>query len=340
MDDIAFASNDPKLIDHFKKQMQASFEVKLYGELKSFIRWSFIRDRHGIVIHQRDYSLRLLTRFGMARSNAVHTPLASDADLNPRHEHEAPLALEDHHTYRALVGGLAYLATCTRHDISFAISALSRHLHDPSFRHLLQAKRVLRYISGTLDLGIHSQSGSPLTPDSLGAYLSADCGGDIETRKSTTGFVITVNLTPVFWRSARQQLVTLSSAESEYVALSFCAKELTWLRMVFWEVCHRVRWSDTSTLPATVMLCDSSAAISIAIHDDNTPRTKHIDLRYHHIKDLLSKGYIYISKVTTDHQLADCLTKVSSYQVNLFFQSVMLFNSNVSSAEKADQMDQ
>ena len=147
----------------------------------------------------------------MTDANAVFNPIACYSYPNPRHDDEDQLSFEDHHTSRSLVGGLAYFATCTRPDITFAISFLSRHLHDPAFRHLQQAKRVLRYISGTLDHGIEFRLGSPLTPDSHGEYVDADWGGDHETRMLTTGFVITVNHTPVYFRSKRQQLVTLSS---------------------------------------------------------------------------------------------------------------------------------
>ena len=177
VDDIVFASNNQHLLNQFKDQIKAPFQVKLYGNLKSFIRWSIDRSVSGINIHQRDYTLRLLARFGMSNCNAVYTPLSSTADLTDRRDTEHALSRDTHHLYRAIIGGLAYLSSCTRPDITYAVSLLSRHLHNPSFRHLQAAKRLLRYVAGTVSYGLKYRANIPTKMDvSLGAYVDADWG--------------------------------------------------------------------------------------------------------------------------------------------------------------------
>ena len=333
VDDIAFASNNTRLLTQFKEQMQASFQVKLYGRLKSFIRWSIDRSLSGIFIHQRDYALRLLARFGMSKCNAVYTPLSSTADLTDRRGDEPELSRETHHLYRAIIGGLAYLSSCTRPDITYAVSLLSRHLHNPSFRHLQAAKRLLRYVAGTVGYGLKYRANIPTKLDvSLGAYVDADWGGDKSSRKSTTGFIVNVNGAPIYWRSKRQQLVTLSSGEAEYVAMSACAKEVTWLRRLFWEVTQRQPWTNNSNLPPThiryiaptVICSDSSAAISMATRDSASTRTRHVDIRYHHIKDLIARKVITLYKVGTKDQMADVLTKATSMEVLDVFRRALM----------------
>lgn len=312
VDDLLFASNSRPFLDTFKKQLAAQFDVKLYGALKSFIRWNISRTDLGITASQRQYAQRLLHRFGMHGCNPVTTPLGSNCDLLPTHPSESPLSPDRHHLFRSMVGGLAYLATCTRPDLTFSVSVLARQLHNPSARHLAQVKRVLRYISGTLDYGLFFPSAGNLSAVSLRAAVDADWGGDKETRRSTTGFVIAVNCAPVMWRSKRQSVITLSSGEAEYVALSTCARELVWIRKLFWEMVHVSTWQESIHFSPTAIEVDSTAAMSMTQREDSTIRTKHISLKYHHVRELFQKRLITLVKVGTDFQVADVLTKVAT----------------------------
>lgn len=196
VDDIAFASNNPEMMKQFKENMGASFNVKFYGELRSFIRWSITRTPSAYYISQRTYCERLLLRFGMQNCNPAQTPLPHNVDLSPRQIRETPLNPEAHHTFRAIVGAVSYLAHCTRPDILFSILALARSLHAPTFRHLSYAKRILRYIKGTMNYGIKFNRGQRITPDSMRAAVDADWSGCNSTRRSTTAFIFTVNEAP------------------------------------------------------------------------------------------------------------------------------------------------
>ena len=317
VDDILFASNEQTTLNEFKHYIATQFDVKLYGNITSFIRWEVKRNSEGIKVTQTQYAKRLLARFGMTNCNIVSTPLGVNCDLRPIQDSEEALNKASHHIYRSIVGGLAYIATCTRPDLSFSVSALARHMHMPTERHLRDAKRVLRYLAGTIDMGLFYPShpitiGQGAAISSLHAAVDADWGGDPVTRRSTTGFLIAINGAPIYWRSKRQTLVTLSSGEAEYVALSTCARELSWLRKLFFEVVHQTRWDDAVSFEPSVVEVDSSAAIFMAQRSDSTMRTKHIELKYHHVKELLERGIIQIRKVNTAEQVADALTKVST----------------------------
>lgn len=322
VDDIMYATNDHTFLNELKMHLSTNFDVKHYGQLSSFIRWEINRSTAGIRVTQTQYCDRLLVRFGLANCNPVLTPLGSTADLRSLHGSEVKLSEKDHHLYRSMVGGVAYLATCTRPDISYAVSVLSRNLHCPTHRHLLHAKRLLRYISGTRTHGLFFPSDSQQTQlhaatshafqSPMHAAVDADWGGDQDTRRSTTGFIIAINAAPIFWRSKRQSLITLSSGESEYVALSTYAREVCWLRKMLLEMSTQKPWSNSMQSTPVIVDVDSTAAISMAQREDSTSRTKHIELKYHHVKELVQSGVIDLEKVDTSNQVADCLTKIGT----------------------------
>lgn len=162
-----------------------------------------------------------------------------------------------------MAGGLAYLATCTRPDITFAASSLARHFHYPTTRHILLAMRVLRYVNSSKNNGIFFISTRQPTSQSLRAAVDVDWGGDVDIRRSTIGFLTAVNGAPIFWRIKKQSLVTLSSAEAEYVALSTCSREVSWMRKLFREMASFSIWNNNSFLEATVIdNCDGYGSTS------------------------------------------------------------------------------
>ena len=286
VDDMSFVSNDRNMLEHFKNKLRATFDVKLFGPLRNFIGWSIIRSPHGIMVHQAPYVRKLLEKYGMQHANVVLTPLPTNAShqLLPAFEDEPHLSKQDHSSYRAIVGGILYLAVCTRPDLSFAIGALARQMHAPTMRHFRMLKRVLRYIAGTRNLVLHYARVAPLETSALLAAVDSDWGGIIESRRSTTGYLVSIHDTPVYWRSKRQTVITLSSGEAEYVALSTCAKDVTWIRKFFTEICTQTPWSESNTIAPTTVEIDSTAGASIASNQNMSARNKHISLKYHHLR--------------------------------------------------------
>src|SRR5881275_1429348 len=165
----------------------------------------------------------------MQDCNPISTPLDTSVKLTKATDVE-PLA--NSNEYASIVGGLMFAACVTRPDIMCAVGQLSQFLNKPTSKHLLAAKRILRYLKGTLNLGIHY--GHPATP--LVGFLDADWAGNLDTRRSTTGYVVMLNNGAVAWRSQYQAMVALSTMEVEYMALTEVTKELKWIHTFFTEL--------------------------------------------------------------------------------------------------------
>jgi hypothetical protein len=242
--------------------------------------------------------------------------------------------------YQSVVGSLLYAALHTRVDIAQAVHRLSHFVNNPQPHHCKAAIRVLRYLAGTHTLalkfdknatGSHElpadKVGSTASMSSIGrksstntsigtnginisirAYCDADWAGDHDTRRSTTGTLIMVNNNVVHWASTRQPIVATSSAEAEYIALSNTAKEIKWFNNWLGEVNLLVPNEYQLTKPTTVHV-DNTAAIALAGHDAGHSRTKHIDVRYHFVREMVDDGTVAIQWTPTQHQLADLLTK-------------------------------
>jgi len=203
----------------------------------------------------------------------------------------------DAQAYRSLIGSLLYLCA-TRPDISFTVNLLSRFMQSPSEIHLRSAKRVLRYIQGTLDLGILYSRGTT----HLVGYSDADWAGSDEEMRSISGSCFTLGSGVITWFSKKQTVVAQSTAEAEYVALAKCANQAVWLRKVMADL------MVPQTSPTTIF-CDNKAAIAIVKNPVLHDRTKHFKIKFHAIRQLQLEGEIEVDFCNTDDQVADIFTK-------------------------------
>jgi hypothetical protein len=200
--------------------------------------------------------------------------------------------------YRQAIGSLMYLAVGTRPDIAFAVSMLSRFLNNPGDAHWEAVKRLFRYLKGTKDLQL-TYGGEQ---HDLQSYTDAD-GNVQEDRRAISGTAILIDGGAISWAAKRQELVTLSTAEAEYVAATHAAKDTLWVHKLVQELTP-----DILDLPSTLH-CDNQSAIALATTDNYHARTKHMDLRYYFIRDLINKGVIKFCYCPTEDMVADILTK-------------------------------
>jgi len=203
--------------------------------------------------------------------------------------------------YGSLVGALMWLANATRPDIAHAVGMLSRKIRSPDGDDWVAAKRVLRYLAGTIDDGI-TYGGEGHQEAELGpAFSDSDWAGDQVQRKSTSGYVVKMNGGPVIWGSRKQKTFATSSAEAEYYALGEVFKEVLFLRNFLSEI-----GLDQDGIPTEVR-CDNKPAIDATYN--GMSRMKHIALRHNFLKDHVDNGNIKLDWVSTVHQQADGLTK-------------------------------
>eukprot|EP00171_Calliarthron_tuberculosum_P000771 IDg771t1 len=236
---------------------------------------------------RRGYAKSLSKEHGLEQANAVYTPLPKDADVTASRPEERLLSRDEHAKYRSMIGGLLYLT----------VWAVSLGLKYPRSRRILH--------------------------DSFFAHVDVDWGGCRGTRKSTTGYVITINGAPVAWKSRKQTVIALSSGEAEYGAPSECARQTSWLRRLFWEFSHKRPWSEGIVFPCTRVAVDSTTAQSLANCEQISAKSKHIDLKYHHVKELVKSGIIRLVRVASAENIADLLTKALEYPKLRHFISLM-----------------
>lgn len=194
-----------------------------------------------------------------------------------------------------------YAMVCTRPDISQAVSIVSRYMHDPGKGYWQAVKWILRYILGTVDVGLVFQQDDSICQHVVG-YVDSDYAGDLDKRRSTTGYVFTLARGPVSWRSTLQSTVALSTTEAEYMAVTEAIKEAIWLQGLL---------DDMGIFQEHMNVhCDSQSAICLAKDQIHHSRTKHIDVRYHFVREIVDEGDILLQKIATADNPADMLTKV------------------------------
>lgn len=294
VDDLIFTGNDETLFRSFKHSMMKEFDMTDLGRMRYFLGLEVLQRSDGIFVCQKKYAQEVLERFNMADCNAVFNPIVPGFKLD---KDSASMAV-DNTLYMQMVGSLMYL-TSTRPDIMFVVSLLSRYLAHPTDIHLQAVKRVLRYIKGTLTYGIfYKQVGNK----ELLAYTDSDYAGDLEDRKSTSGFLFSLSSAAVSWSSKKQPVVTLSTTEAEFIAAASCACQAVWLRRILENLNH-------ASTGATVMYCDNSSTIKLSRNPVMHGRSKHIDVRFHFLRNLTQDGVVTLLHCRSQDQLADIMTK-------------------------------
>jgi len=231
----------------------------------------------------------------------VATPMDENLVLEPNRESSGS---EDRKRYQRAVGSLMYLMLCTRPDIAYAVSQLSRFAANPSEKHHTALKRLLRYLKGTSDYGLVIDTQGQL--DILTGYTDANWGRDSD-RRSTGGYVFTFAGTAISWKSKRQATVALSSCEAEYIAECEAAKEAIWLQRLLCQL--RVDCSQSNTPRPVNILGDNRGALALAKNPIFHARTKHVDIRYHFVREKVEERLIKMEWIAGGLNLADGLTK-------------------------------
>ena len=299
VDDFVIAAKTTEKIEEIKTALSQKFEVKDLGELHYFLGVLVTQNhkRGTVWIGQPSFTESILQKYGMEEAKSVKTPVSADLKLLKASDESETV---DQNLYQSAVGSLLYLTTQSRPDIAFAVNNVARFCSKPTKSHWVAVKRIFHYLKGTTHLGLlyskHAET------EALTGYSDADWAGDCNDYKSTTGYLFQIGGTAVTWKSKKQSCVALSTAEAEYMALSSAAQEAVWMRELVSDL-------GNSPINSTVIFEDNQSAISMAKNPQYHRRTKHINIKYHFIREQVANGTICLKYCKTEDMLADLLTK-------------------------------
>jgi hypothetical protein len=311
VDDFLITGPSPSAIQATQSALAKHFDVHDGGPACEFLGMSISQDAatQTITLSQEHYINELLTRFHMVECRTVHTPLQENTVLGPDPN---VLSKDGQRQYRELVGALNYLASMTRPDLAVAAHQLSRYFSSPGESHWQTAIHVLRYLRATSTLGLTYGRRAPHAADLPSGFNPAILNGFADAsyapapwdeRRSVSGYVFLLHGAAISWSVKLQQHVALSTSESEYIALFEASREARYLRQLL----TALRPQLVTT--ATPIWEDNRGALFMASNPTNSNRTKHIDVRYHFVRQLISEGEIVGNYIPTTQQLADVLTK-------------------------------
>lgn len=317
VDDMIIACSSTATMEKIIKEISKFVETVDRGPLSYFLGMEITRKSSTgeLQLHQRKYVNDVLNKWKMQTCKPAYTPLPQGFVLDKCDGSKCKQF--DEKLYQSLIGELNYLATVSRPDIAHAISKLSQFCKHPHKQHFEAAKHVLRYLKATQDGLVNYLKNI----SSLICFTDADWGADITDRKSYNGFVVYLNGCPIAWESKKQCSVSLSSTEAEYIALSQGVKEVSFIRSLLDEL----GLQEYLKSPAE-MRCDNQGAKFLVQNPVAHKRSKHIDIRYHYIRENYNTKQIDVIYVRSEDNVADIFTKCLGKQKHLNFCKLLKIN--------------
>ena len=295
-----------KTAEYLKKE----FEMKDLGKTKFCIGLQIEHFPNGVLVHQSTYIKKILKRFNMDKAHPLSSPmLVSSLDVKndpfrPCEKGEELLGPEV--PYLSAIGALMYLANCTRPDIAFSVNLLARYSSAPTRRHWKGIQHILRYLSGTTDMGLFYSNKSK---EKLLGYADAGYLSDPHKAISQTGYVFNYNGTAISWRSVKQTMVATSSNHSEILAIHEASRECIWLRSMIHHIQESCGLSSVKDKP-TILFEDNAACIAqIKGGYIKGDRTKHISPKFFYTHELQKNGEIDVQQIRSSDNLANLFTK-------------------------------
>ena len=310
VDDGLLVSNSLETLDWFKKELLSRFKSKYETNPRFFLGCNIDRLPNGcIALSQRTAISNAITTYSNDLSTKYPTvPISPLTNLTAATDEEFLLASSL--PYRALLGVLMWFAVGTRLDIAQAIGELGRSTERWSTRHYFALQHVLQYLAGTMDYRLlyrHNTSHG-MVPQ---VFVDANWAGDVETRRSTSGYVILIAGAAVSWASRRQPTVASSTTEAEYMAVSEVIKQVIWTRRLVGDLGFKID-------EATVIQCDNRGAVFLCANATDHKRMKHIDIKHHFIREKIETGEAKMKLIMTGENCSDFLTKLL-YKPSHFF---------------------
>ncbi|CAH2109110.1 unnamed protein product [Euphydryas editha] len=313
VDDLILLTSNKVERNKIKNKLMQYLEMKDLGKASRCVGLNITRDGDTIMIDQGKYIRDVLTKFGMSDCKPCKTPIEVGLKFTQSAEDE-----EMDYPYQQAIGCLLYIAQGTRPDISFAVNTL-RFNKEPRAEHWTAVKRVMRYLQETKDMKLtYTKDGE----SNMRGFCDVDWASNNIDRKSRTGYVFISQGGAVSWCSRRQQTVALSTAEAEYMAMSSAAQEALWLRQL------HVEFGQPLAGPLHIFSGNQSA-IKLSTNYCYLPRSKHIDIRYHFLREHVNNLEIKFNYCRGDKMIADIFTKGTTEHKNLYCIAKMGLRSGV-----------
>lgn len=308
VDDLLMVGHSDAEIERVLTGLETQYGMKRLGNAEYILGIQIIRGVDGsITLSQRAYLVDILARFDMTDCKAATTPMEHNLKLLPG---TSPASAEEVRRYLSALGSLMYANLGTRPDLSHAVSYLCRFSAHPDDSHWTAIKHILRYVKGTLNLGLrYTRTEAP--QHGLIAYSDSDWGNDLDTSRSTMGYSVHLAGAAISWSSKLQSRVADSTCDAEYIGLSHAAKEVVFIRQLLGEL--------SIPLPEpTTLLGDNQGANAIARNPTHHQRSRHVRIREHFVRDMVRLGDIVITYIATADMVADIFTKSLSPKPFLF----------------------
>lgn len=293
VDDILAVYNDDEFLETSINNIGKHFELKNLGEVSSYLSINVERSGMKFSISQENYIEKIIETAKLVDAKDSKFPIDTGY-----FKLEGKL-LDSNEEYRKLIGMLLYVAINTRPDIAASTSILSKRIEEPRDVDLNEVKRVIRYLKGTksLKLQLNARNG-----ENLHAYSDANWAEDKSDRKSNSGYYCAMNGGAMSWCCKKQDITALSSTEAEYVALTETCREVVWLR-------NLAKSLEIQVIGTTTVFTDNQSCISMISNEKFSNRTKHIDTKFHYVRDQVTNGTVKLIYCPTEENVADLLTK-------------------------------
>jgi hypothetical protein len=297
VDDILILGMSLDVIKETKDFLSNNFEMKDLGEADVILNIKLLREGNGgVTIVQSHYVEKVLSRFGYSECEPAPTPYDPSKLLK-----KSRRISRDQLRYSQIIGSRMYLASATRPDISFVVRKLSRFISNLGDDHWHALERILRYLKGTMSLGIHYTG----YPTILEGYCDANWISDVDEIYATSGYVFSLGGGVVSWKSCKQTILTRSTMEAELTALDIASVEAEWLHGLLMDLPVVEKH-----VPTISMNCDNQTVIiKINSSKDNMKSTRHIKRCLKSVRKLRNSGVVALDYVHTSKNLADQFTK-------------------------------
>jgi len=327
VDDMLAAMSTPEEMAKLKSDLKSYFKLVDLSPVKWLLGIHIEHNRKArtISLSQTSYIETVVKRFNLTDAYKVHTPLSTGIilmkELCPKTEQEKRQMVSI--PYLSTVGFCMYTAMCTQPNIVYAIQHLSQYMSNPGQAHWMAAQRVIRYLNTTKNVKL--VLGRKLTICLLG-YTDSDWALNIDDQRSISGYIFTLGSSAISWSSKKQATVTTLSFEAEYIACKHAMKEAMWLRSLLRLLMHLQSKSTQVNVSAkgpTRIHCDNQGAITLTKDGSFHAHSKHIDVKYHYIRECVEVGDMHFEYLPTANMTANVLTKALAHPKHSKFAQLM-----------------